>query len=225
MNRDYSKLVTTFREMIRRNNWVVLDTETTGLKWPAEIVNITVVDWTGQTLIDSLIRPVKHIPADATAIHGITDADVAHAPLWRDVRPQVLSALNGRDLIIYNAGFDLQLLEQTDDLQGIKEPSLWRSDGAYCAMLFYAELRGEDDQYRQGFRWQKLTSAMGQMGLDVRGAHGALGDCTMTRELILASIAELARQEVLAQVTEQPDQELDPARSGDGWTVEDTSDR
>jgi len=193
-----------FREMIRRNNWVVLDTETTGLRWPAEIVSIAVIDWTGETLIDSLVRPVKPIPPDASRIHGITDKDVAHAPLWRDVRRGLVEAITGHDLVIYNAQYDLQLLEWTDTLQGIKEPSPWLLDGAYCAMNAYSEFRGEWDDYHGNYRWHKLTAAVRQMGWTVKDAHGALGDCLMTRQVVIAMIAEIAAREIRAQLTEQP---------------------
>jgi len=187
-----------FRNMIRQNNWRVLDTETTGLNWPAETVNIAVIDWTGQELVNTLVRPVKPIPPGATAVHGITDQMVAGAPLWRDVRPQVIEALSGHDLVIYNANYDLQILSWTDTLQGIKEHSPWQLSGAWCAMEWYAEYFGEWDDYHGNYRWQKLTTAIRQQRLQVKDAHGAIGDCRMTRELILKVIADLAAKEVQA---------------------------
>lgn len=186
------KSIDEFREMIRRNNFVVLDTENTGLYYPAEIVNIGVLHWTGEVLVDTLVRPVHPIPPEATAVHGITDQMVAGAPLWRTVRPQVIEALAGGDLVIYNANYDLQLLSWTDTLNGIKEHSPWQLSGAYCAMEWYAEKFGEWDDYHGNYRWQKLTVAMRQQRLQVKDAHGAIGDCRMTRELILKVIAELA---------------------------------
>jgi len=187
-----------FRNMIRQNNWRVLDTETTGLNWPAETVNIAVIDWTGEELVNTLVRPVKPIPPGATAIHGITDQMVAGAPLWRDVRPQVIEALSGHDLVIYNANYDLQILSWTDTLQGIKEHSPWQLSGAWCAMEWYAEYFGEWDDYHGNYRWQKLTTAIRQQRLQVKDAHGAIGDCRMTRELILKVIADLVAKEVQA---------------------------
>jgi len=187
-----------FRNMIRQNNWRVLDTETTGLNWPAEAVNIAVIDWTGEELVNTLVLPVKPIPPGATAIHGITDQMVAGAPLWRDVRPQVIEALSGHDLVIYNANYDLQILSWTDTLQGIKEHSPWQLSGAWCAMEWYAEYFGEWDDYHGNYRWQKLTTAIRQQRLQVKDAHGAIGDCRMTRELILKVIADLAAKEVQA---------------------------
>ncbi len=51
-----------FREMIARNNWLVLDTETTGLVAPAEVIQIAIVNPEGQVLLDSLVSPAQPIP-------------------------------------------------------------------------------------------------------------------------------------------------------------------
>lgn len=198
MNRPIGPQTVAFREMIRNNNWVVLDTETTGLKWPAEIVSIAVLSWTGEELVNTLVRPVKPIPREATNVHGITDAIAASAPLWRTVRPKVVEAIEGRDLVIYNANYDLQLLSWTDTLQGIKEHSPWQLGGAHCAMEWYAEYYGEWNDYHGNYRWQRLTDAIRQVGLEVKDAHGAMGDCRMTRELILKVIADLAAKDIIA---------------------------
>lgn len=55
------------------SNYIILDTETTGLDNTAEIVEISVINDQGEVLLDTLIKPTKPIPGDATAIHGITN--------------------------------------------------------------------------------------------------------------------------------------------------------
>jgi DNA polymerase-3 subunit epsilon len=54
----------------------------------------------------------------------------------------------------------------------------------YCAMLAYSEFYGEWNDYRQSWKWHKLTNAMYQQRLPVKDAHGALGDCRMTLALL-----------------------------------------
>ena len=61
-------------------NLVILDTETTGLYDPARIVDIAVTTAAGDVLLDTLVDPGVPIPPEATAVHGITDADVAGKP-------------------------------------------------------------------------------------------------------------------------------------------------
>ena len=51
-------------------NCAILDTETTGLYDDAEIVEISIIDENGGVLLDTLVKPLKPIPAEATAIHG-----------------------------------------------------------------------------------------------------------------------------------------------------------
>lgn len=65
---------------------LIVDTETTGLGDDAEIVEIAVVDSQGSIVFDSLVKPRRPIPREASDIHGITNAAVEDAPgfaqLW-----------------------------------------------------------------------------------------------------------------------------------------------
>ncbi len=121
------------REAVRRNNFVILDTETTGLNWQAQVCQVAVIDGEGKTLVDLLVKPTCRIPPDATRIHGITNAQVADAPGFVLVAPQIVSAITGRDVIIYNSAFDLSMLRQSADAAGLEVD--WRSVAKYvCAM-------------------------------------------------------------------------------------------
>ncbi|HGT2748147.1 TPA: 3'-5' exonuclease [Pseudomonas aeruginosa] len=166
------------------SNALILDTETTGLDGDAEVIELAVIDCAGQTLIDTLVRPARPIPADATAIHGITDQMVAAAPGWADVRAQLLELLaSGRHLVIYNASYDLRLIRQSDALHGLETPDM----AAHCAMLTYAEHWGELDRRGIGYRWQRLGNAAVQQGVKIQGqAHRALADCLTTLGILRA---------------------------------------
>jgi DNA polymerase-3 subunit epsilon len=67
------------RHVISQNP-VYLDTETTGLEKSDEIIEISIIDAAGQVLLNSLVRPSKPIPMNATAIHGISNDQVQKAP-------------------------------------------------------------------------------------------------------------------------------------------------
>ena len=84
-----------------------LDLETTGLNPLTDgIVEIAIVDQAGGVVLNQLVNPGLPIPRRASAVHGITDDDVAGAPsvatVWSEVRP----ILEGCRVVIYNASFD-----------------------------------------------------------------------------------------------------------------------
>jgi DNA polymerase-3 subunit epsilon len=174
----------TFKDVVARRNFVVLDTETTGLDKPAEICQIGIIDCDGNTLLDTLVKPKRPIPSAAIAIHGISNEAVQDSLTWPDVREWVLRYIRGKDVIVYNATYDRKLMHWSDEAWecphvDYKEQSAW-----YCAMEAYAEHYGEINEYYGTYRWQRLISAITQQGLPVSDAHSALGDCLMTLQLI-----------------------------------------
>ena len=173
-----------FETIIRRNNFVVLDTETTGLSKPAEIVSIAIIDPDGAIKLDTLVKPVRPIPADATRIHGITNDDVASAPGWATVQPMVVNLITGRDVIVYNAVYDRSMLHLSDEAAGVPRTDYRLLADWACAMEWYAEIYGSWNDYHRSYRWQSLSNAMAQQDLPIIEAHRALGDVKMTLSLI-----------------------------------------
>jgi DNA polymerase-3 subunit epsilon len=96
------------REQLTQENWVILDTETTGL-YDAEIVEIAIIASLGKILLDTLIKPSIPIPAEVTEIHGINDEMVADAPTFPEVYPTD-AALKDKRVLIYNSAFDIKIL-------------------------------------------------------------------------------------------------------------------
>lgn len=99
------------------NDWrmgrlAILDTETTGLTEADRICEIAVVIMeNGKRLSawSSLVNPGISIPADATAVHGITDEMVLAAPTIQQLRIEIANQLAGADAIVgyhsYSADF------------------------------------------------------------------------------------------------------------------------
>jgi len=95
----------------------VFDIEATGLNPRTDrIVELAIVllmpDKTRKSRVFR-VNPGLPIPAEATAIHGITDADVAACPPFVVIADDILRVLDGADLGGYNIlRFDIPLLEE-----------------------------------------------------------------------------------------------------------------
>lgn len=183
------KTLAGFRAMLRQENFLVLDTETTGLE-RGEIVQIAIVNKAGDVLLDTLVKPKELIPADATRIHGITDDMVKDAPDWRDVRKKVWNLLAGQHVVIYNAVYDRKMMHQSAERWEMVKID-WKEYAAFwCAMEMFAEHYGDYNEYRGSYRWQKLSTAARHYGIRQNSAHTALDDAETTRQLCLAMAAE-----------------------------------
>jgi DNA polymerase III epsilon subunit-like protein len=160
---------------------VYLDTETTGSGPKDEIIEIGIVDDDGQTLFESLVKPIGKVPADATRVHGIRDEMLAAAPRWMHVWPKVEAILMGRQVAIYNAEFDLRLMQQTHALYKIR----WQFPGeAFCVMKLYAKFYGEYNPRTMDYKWQSLANAGQQCGIALPNAHRATADVLLTRAVL-----------------------------------------
>ena len=174
-------------------DFVILDTETTGLYSPARIVEISCIDREGNVLVDSLVNPGIPIPADASAIHGISDADVADRPSFSGLWPLVWDAVRNADcVLIYNASYDCRLIRQS--LEGY-EVALAQAGQLTCGciMELYAQFYGQYSEFHGSNRWQKLTNAVSQCGLKMEGvAHRALADTRASLSVLkyMASMAD-----------------------------------
>ncbi|MDV5167498.1 3'-5' exonuclease [Photobacterium rosenbergii] len=170
---------------ISLDNAVILDTETTGLNDFAEIVELSVMDAkTGQPLLDTLVMPAQLVPGEAMAIHGITNRMLVGASTFPIVYKQLAQAIKGRDVLIYNAAFDVRLIRQSLNRYGIDLLPF----KTQCVMEWYAEFFGEWNEYHGNYKWQSLTNAAVQQGIDISDlkAHRAMADCEITRRLLLA---------------------------------------
>lgn len=92
---------------------IVLDTETTGLEPEQghQIIEIGCVELVDRRLtgrdFHHYLRPDRPIEEGAEAVHGITDAFLADKPRFADIVDEFLAYVEGAELIIHNAPFDV----------------------------------------------------------------------------------------------------------------------
>ena len=95
---------------------VVLDTETTGLSTANDhrIIEIGCVEvinrrLTGETF-HQYINPEREIDAGAMEVHGISNESLLDKPLFADIVEDFMRFIDGAELIIHNAPFDIGFL-------------------------------------------------------------------------------------------------------------------
>lgn len=175
--------------MLDKYYGVVLDCETTRTNdgWPlAEAASIAVTSINGETLFNSRVRPLLPIDPGATAVHGITDAEVAEAPTFAEILPDLMDAIDAAPLWIYNRAFDMRVLIQSAYMRGATLPLL--IEDVHCAMLAYSEALGLKAKDTGQYINMKLGAAHELQFGHVLPAHDALADCLMTANLVKALI-------------------------------------
>lgn len=178
-----------FKELIESGDYLILDSETTGLGSDAEICQIAIIDSSGNVLLDTLVKPTCPIPADASAVHGITDDMVKDAPGFNNIMSDVARILKGRHVVIYNADYDFRLLLQSAvQSLGMQGRDWLEAESWQCAMRAYAQHYGDWNEYRKSYRWVRLTDAAFVENVIVENAHNALGDCLMTLAVCKAMV-------------------------------------
>lgn len=100
-----------------KNPLVFFDLETTGTNLNSdrivEICYLKVYPNGNEESKTLRINPGMHIPEEASAIHGIYDADVADCPTFKDVAKNIANDIEGCDLAGFNSNrFDIPLLAE-----------------------------------------------------------------------------------------------------------------
>ncbi len=102
-------------ELTLRKPLVIIDLETTGVSIASdrivEISALKVMPSGAEEWLTMRLNPGIPISPEATRIHGITDADVANEPHFKDVAKRIAAFLEGCDLAGFNSmKFDIPIL-------------------------------------------------------------------------------------------------------------------
>ena len=103
---------------------IVLDTETTGLdpRHGHRIIEVACIEMENRRLtgrhLHKYINPEREIDEGAQAVHGISLEFLADKPKFADIADEFLEFINGAELIIHNAPFDIGFLNAELDRLG-----------------------------------------------------------------------------------------------------------
>lgn len=164
---------------------VYFDLETTGVDVARDrIIEISVAKHHPDGKVESKTRrfnPGVPIPKEATAVHGITDADVAGEPPFGSVARRLADFLEGCDLAGYNlVRFDLPLLEREFGRANVPF-SIEDRRVVDVMQIFY---KREPRDLAGACRFY--------LGRDHEGAHSAEADVAATADILGAMLGRYA---------------------------------
>lgn len=178
------------------SNFVVIDTETTGLSvTSAEIIEVSAIrfrNFQPTEYFSMLCRPKKGLSDEAQKVNGITLEMVENQPLFGQIVESLQTFIGNDNLVGHNLQFDLRFLVKNgldltttkrkyyDTLiiaqQTLKKPKMKWDKELYDYMPnFDADYDVED---------HKLTTLCRYYGIQHIGAHRALADCYATGLLL-----------------------------------------
>lgn len=175
---------------------VFFDLETTGISTMydkiVQFAGIKVSPDGSRETYTTLINPGRPIPADASAIHGITDAMVADQPMFGDIASQINERMSGCVIAWYNSNsFDVPLLSAELERCNITRP---KSDSLLIDML----------TIERKLTSHKLTETYKRYtGQELTNAHDALNDTQATLEVFEHQLKKLWHIESIDDLTQR----------------------
>jgi len=165
---------------------VVLDTETTGLepKQGHRIIEIGALELVDRQLtgrqFHAYINPERDIDQGALEVHGITEEFLRDKPRFADIADDLLAFVEGAELIIHNAQFDVGFIDNELLLSGHQQTTI----KAVASVLDTLELARD---LHPGQR-NSLDALCKRYEVDnsSRTLHGALLDSEILADVYLA---------------------------------------
>ena len=179
---------------------IILDTETTGLEPELghriiEIGGVELVNrqFTGRDF-HRYVNPERDIDAAALEVHGITAEFLADKPKFADIAAELLDYLDGAELVIHNAAFDIAFLNH--EFGRCKRKAV-----TDCCTGVVDSLRMARDLHPGKRNGLDALCERYQIDNSARTLHGALLDARLLAEVYLCMTRG---QESLAMEVEAP---------------------
>jgi DNA polymerase III subunit epsilon len=165
---------------------IVLDTETTGLevRQGHRLIEIACLEMVERRLTgrryQTYLNPDRAIDEGARQVTGIEDEFLLDKPRFADVADEFLAFIDGAELIIHNAAFDLAFLNA--ELARLPEPP--GTIQQRCSVLDTLAMARE----RYPGQRNSLDALCKRLGVDnsARELHGGLIDCHLLADVYIA---------------------------------------
>ena len=161
--------------LARRAPLVALDLEFTGLDPSGDrICEIALIRDDGERVVtfETLVCPGVPVTKGAQAVHGLSDDDLADAPVFAEVAGSLRALLEGAVVVCHNVELDLCFLHAAFEAVGDPLPPPITLDTLLLCRRLFAFPRND------------LGSACERLNIEHEHAHRALGDAKATFLLI-----------------------------------------
>jgi DNA polymerase-3 subunit epsilon len=175
----------------REAEFCVLDLETTGL----DLGRDEIVSYGAALVRDGripcgrttyrVLRPARPVSVAALRVHGLRDADLAHAPPIAEVLGDLVGLLAGRVPVAHAAWVERAFLDRALRPRGYRLPAVMVDTAALLRATRLAD--------PSAGREPDLEDAARRLRLPVHTPHHALGDAFTTAEVLLALATRLER--------------------------------
>jgi len=183
------------------NRQIILDTETTGLshKNGHRIIEIGCVELIDRKLTSNnfhfYLNPERQVDPGAFAVHGLSDEFLVDKPFFQDIADDFVEFVDGAELVIHNAPFDVGFLD--NELRLLNQP--YKKLAQYCQILDTLKLARRKHAGKQN----SLDALCRRYRIDnsSRDLHGALLDAQILSEVYLAMTG--GQKSLFATVTQK----------------------
>jgi DNA polymerase-3 subunit epsilon len=164
---------------------IVLDTETTGLsaREGHRIIEVGAIEVVGRRITDRrlhhYVNPERDSDDGALAVHGLTTEFLADKPKFTEIADELLAFVHDAEVIIHNAGFDLEFLDE--ELKKLGRPAFAR----HCAKVTDSLALARELHPGKRNSLDVLCERYGVSNRH-RTLHGALLDAGLLAEVYLA---------------------------------------
>ena len=168
---------------------IVLDTETTGMNKFGKhyeghnIIEIGAVEIINRRLTGNnfhlYIKPNREVDPEAIQVHGITDEMLADKPKFSAIAQEFIDYIQGAELIIHNAPFDVGFIDYEFAQLGLKTKT-----NAICSVIDTLQMARKMYPGKRN----NLDALCSRLGIDnsKRTLHGALLDAEILADVYLA---------------------------------------
>lgn len=154
--------------------YVICDIEATGLDTERDLIEIALITWEEDKIVDvyeTLVNPLRSIPEYISNLTSISNRDLKEAPKFYDIAEAIRLRLEGAVFVSHNTDFDLGLLRKK-----------FQEMGQELKVKNFCTLKVAQHEI-PGLQNYNLDALCSFFGIKIADRHRAIGDAKATLEL------------------------------------------